>query len=218
MINGKALSLTALALVALALPATALALKLRADAHRLPARTPVSRPSGGVPEIGALYSSAGATQHGCTASVVHSRLGNTLITAAHCVSGSGAGMVFVPGQRGAQAPYGRWAVTAAHLEPKWATRQDPDADVAFLTVAPQTINGVSTEIERVTGGYALGSTAGRGQPGRHMHDPGVLHRLVSRVRLPRLRRRHERHAVDPPNRAWSGDRRSHRWPAPGRLL
>ena len=163
MINGKALSLSALAFVALALPATALALKLRAAAYRLPARTPMSRPSGGVPEIGALYGSAGATQHGCTASVVHSRLGNTLMTAAHCVSGSGAGMVFVPGQRGAQAPYGRWTVTAAHLEPKWATRQDPDADVAFLTVAPQTITGVSTEIERVTGGYALGSTAVRGQ-------------------------------------------------------
>jgi len=119
--------------------------------------------SSGVPEIGALYASSRATQHGCTASVVHSPRGNTLITAAHCVVGNGAGMVFVPGQRGGQTPYGRWTVTAAYVEPKWVTRQDPDADVAFLTVAPRTINGASTQIEQVTGAYALGPAAGRGQ-------------------------------------------------------
>jgi V8-like Glu-specific endopeptidase len=124
---------------------------------------PASRTSSGVSEIGALYASAGATQHGCTAGVVHSPDGNTLITAAHCVSGSGAGMVFVPGQHGAEAPYGRWTVTTAHVEPNWITRQDPRDDVAFLTVAPRTINGVRTEIEQVTGAYKLGSTAVRGE-------------------------------------------------------
>ncbi len=166
MFNSRALSLTVLALLAPALPATALALKLRAAAAHRPARAariPASRTSGGVPQIGTLYASASALQHGCTASVVHSRPGNTLITAAHCVSGSGAGMVFVPGQRGRQAPYGRWTVTAAHIEPGWVTGQDADADVAFLTIAPRVINGVRTEIEHVTGGYALGSTATRGQ-------------------------------------------------------
>jgi V8-like Glu-specific endopeptidase len=153
-----------LALVALALPATALALKLRAQ--RRPARSrhiAVSTTSQGVAAIGPLYGSAGATQHGCTASVVHSPGGNTLITAAHCVSGGGVGMVFAPGQHGADAPHGRWTVTSAHVEPKWVTRQDPHADVAFLTVAPRTIDGVSKEIEQVTGSYRLGSTAVRGQ-------------------------------------------------------
>jgi V8-like Glu-specific endopeptidase len=115
-----------------------------------------------VSRIGALYANATTTLHACTASVVHSRAGNTLITAAHCVSGSGAGMVFDPGQNATKAPYGRWTVTAVHVEPKWVRRQDPHADVAFLTVAPRTINGVRTEIEQVTGAYALGSTPGRG--------------------------------------------------------
>jgi hypothetical protein len=72
-------------------------------------------------------------------------------------------MMFVPGQQGAQAPHGRWIITAAYLEPKWISRQDPDGDVAFLTVAPQTINGSRTPIERVTGSFVLGRSAVRGQ-------------------------------------------------------
>ncbi len=165
MINGKASALIALALVALALPATALALGLRHSAAKRPAkakRIPTASTFTGVAEVGPLYASASTTKHGCTASVVHSGHGDTLITAAHCVSGSGAGMVFVPGQRGARAPYGRWTVTAVHLASSWATRQDPDDDVAFLTVAPHTIDGVQTEIERVTGAFALGATPKRG--------------------------------------------------------
>jgi len=167
--------LIVLVFVALALPATALALTLRHRGKATPAsidRMPIATRSSGVAEIGALYGSSRATQHGCTASVVHSPRGNTLITAAHCVVGKGAGMVFVPGQRAAQTPYGRWTVTAAYAEPKWVTRQDPDADVAFLTVAPRTVNGVSTQIEQITGAYALGSAAVRGQRVRITGYPG----------------------------------------------
>jgi V8-like Glu-specific endopeptidase len=165
MINGKASTLIALALAALALPATALALGLRSAAAQHPVkakRIPASSTSTGVAEIGALYASASATKHDCTATVVHSTHGDTLITAAHCVAGSGAGMVFVPGQRGAQAPYGRWTVTAVHLASRWTTHQDPEDDVAFLTVAPRTIDRVRTAIERVTGAFALGATPARG--------------------------------------------------------
>jgi V8-like Glu-specific endopeptidase len=163
MVSGKAVGIVTA--VVLGLPATALALSLRA--HARPAATvtriPISAASSGVSKIGPLYANAGATTHGCTASVVHSAHGDTLITAAHCISGSGAGMVFAPGQRGTQAPNGRWTVTAAHVDPKWVARQDPDDDVAFLTVAPRTVNGARTTIEQVTGAYTLGSTAARGE-------------------------------------------------------
>ncbi len=164
MVKGKAVGLVALML--LALPATAFALRLRAAADRpaaAVARVPTSTTSSSVSEIGPLYANARATTHGCTASVVHSPHGDTLITAAHCVSGRAAGMVFVPGQHGAQAPHGRWTITAAHVEPKWVAGQDPDGDVAFLTVAERTINGVRTTIEHVAGAYTLGSTAARDQ-------------------------------------------------------
>ena len=107
--------LIVLVFVGLALPAAAVALTLR-TAGRAPAanvsRMATAARSSGVPEIGALYASTRATQHKCTASVVHSPGGDTLMTAAHCVVGSGVGMVFVPGQRGAQTPFGRWIVTA----------------------------------------------------------------------------------------------------------
>lgn len=165
MLNRKALGLVAVA-VALVLPATALALKLRPHAKSKRSkvtRIPKSSTSTGVAEIGTLYAGSGAADHYCTASVVDSPRGDTLITAAHCVTGSGSGMVFVPGQRGSQAPYGRWTITAAYVDPKWISRQDPDDDVAFLTVAPQTVDGVSTEIQRVTGGYRLGTTGHVGQ-------------------------------------------------------
>lgn len=166
MIHRKASALIVLALAALALPATALALTLRAHAAAHPAAKksmPSSSTSTSVPEIGALYANGHTNRHGCTASVVHSAHGDTLITAAHCVSGNAAGMVFVPGERGTQAPYGRWTVTAAHLAPRWVSKQDPDDDVAFLTVAPRTINGAKTEIEHVTGAFSLGATPTRGE-------------------------------------------------------
>jgi V8-like Glu-specific endopeptidase len=151
--------LVVLALAALMLPATALALHRHRDSPRRLHRMPVAATTRGVPEVGALYASASASTHGCTASVVHSPGGDVLITAAHCVTGSGGGMTFAPGQSGAQQPYGRWTVTAAYVEPGWRSRQDPHADVAFLTVAARTIDGQRREIEQVTGGYQLGSTA-----------------------------------------------------------
>ena len=124
---------------------------------------PSARTFAGVPRIGALYTSAGASQHTCTASVVDSPDHNTLITAAHCVHGTGAGVVFVPGAYDRQAPFGRWRVTSVDIDREWETRQDPRADVAFLTVAPREIAGVSTEIQTLTGGYRLGSTARAGE-------------------------------------------------------
>lgn len=153
-------------LAALLLPAAVLALTLRGAAKRPPEssrRMPTATASNGVPQVGALYADARAGQHGCTASVVDSPAANTLITAAHCVVGSGAGMVFVPGQRGGHAPFGRWTVTAAYVEPNWVSRQDRLADVAFLTVAPRTTRGVRSEIEQVTGAYDLGTAAVIGQ-------------------------------------------------------
>jgi V8-like Glu-specific endopeptidase len=153
--------------VALVLATAVVAFVLSAPARGIPAnvsRMPIASVSSRlVPQIGALYGSAGDPYHGCTASVVHSPHGNTLITAAHCAVASGAGMVFAPGQRGASMPFGLWTVTAAYIEPEWKSRQAQHADVAFLTVAPRIINGRRTEIEQVTGAYQLGSAARSGQ-------------------------------------------------------
>jgi V8-like Glu-specific endopeptidase len=164
MANRKLLSFTLVGVFGLGLPATGLALGLRAAARsRSRPSTPVSRPSSGARQIGALYADGSTEHHDCTASVVDSPGGNTLITAAHCVSGSGSGMVFIPGEHRGRAPYGRWTVTAAHVAPSWVTGQDPRVDVAFLTVARRMIHGHLTNLQRVTGGYRLGATARPGE-------------------------------------------------------
>lgn len=153
--------------ICLIAPATALALRLRSHPHAArPSRAaiPSSRTTPGVPEIGALFPNATTSQHDCTAGVVDSPSGNVLITAAHCVVGSGVGMVFVPAFRNGSAPFGRWTVTAVHAAPGWRVDHDPNDDVAFLTVARRRIDGRLTAIQTITGGYRLGSTARRGAP------------------------------------------------------
>ena len=156
--------LVVLTLGALLVPAGAVAVALHHPRASVAKRVlPTAKLSSGVPRLGALYASDRATQHGCTATVIHSPAGNMLSTTAHCVVRSGAGMVFAPGQHGDRTPYGRWIIRAAYFESAWLKRQDPDADIAFLTVAPRTINGVSTEVEQVTGAYSLGSTGAPGQ-------------------------------------------------------
>ncbi len=132
-----------------------------------------------------MFPSASSAQHDCTATVVDSPHGDVLLTAAHCVAGSGAGMVFAPGFHDGISPEGRWTVTAAHLAPGWLKSQDPHDDFAFLTVAPQTINGQPTEIEQVTGAlfliYWLGRLACRVRGAVAVApDDGYRHRLRRR--------------------------------------
>jgi len=173
-VSRKWLILTAIAALALGLPAAALAIQLGASAARARTgkRIPTSSSTTGVPEVGALFANASRTQHDCTASVVDSSHGDVLLTAAHCVSGSGAGMVFAPGFHNGIWPYGRWTVTAVHLAPEWLKSQDPHEDFAFLTVAPQTINGRMTEIEQVTGAYELGGKPRAGEAITVLGYPG----------------------------------------------
>jgi hypothetical protein len=85
-------------------------------------------------------------QHFCTASVVASKHGNMLITAAHCVTGvslSPAGsIVFAPGYADGRFPHGLWAVTRSFVGTHWSADQDADDDVAFLVVRRLTGPGV----------------------------------------------------------------------------
>jgi V8-like Glu-specific endopeptidase len=112
---------------------------------------------GGTPAIGALFSVTGGrlSSHFCTASVVGSPAGDTLLTAAHCVQGysdsAPADLAFVPGYDQGSAPYGVWRVTRIFVDQAWASAGDPDDDVAFLTVAQP---GSST-LQSITGAESL---------------------------------------------------------------
>ncbi|MEV5849601.1 trypsin-like peptidase domain-containing protein [Streptomyces sp. NPDC051985] len=115
--------------------------------------------------VGALFSADKAGNlsgnHFCTASVVHSSQRDLIVTAAHCVDSDDGSLVFVPGYRDGQAPYGVWKVGRRYLPDGWAHGQDEDSDVAFAVV--DDLDG--RRVESVTGanrfasGVATGATA-----------------------------------------------------------
>ncbi|MGA5819599.1 trypsin-like peptidase domain-containing protein [Kitasatospora sp. NPDC094028] len=112
---------------------------------------------GDAPEIstvGALFQgSVAAGNHFCTASVLHSPTHNLLLTAAHCLT-STDGVVFAPGYRDGNAPYGTWKVTAIHTTADWSQKGDVDEDYAILETAP---NDGGRKVEDVVGGNKLGT-------------------------------------------------------------
>src|ERR1022692_413840 len=114
------------------------------------------RPFRGTPAVGALFTTSGGqlADHFCTASVVHSRGGDLLITAAHCLTGrpiGRGGIVFVPAFHDGEAPYGAWRITAVFVDSAWSSRHDPDDDVAFLQAGRP-----GSQIEQATGAERLG--------------------------------------------------------------
>ncbi|MGW7524674.1 trypsin-like serine peptidase [Streptomyces sp. NPDC054783] len=115
--------------------------------------------------VGALFGADRAEDlsggHFCTASVVHSPRGNLLATAGHCVGDSDTDLVFVPGYRDGQAPYGVWKVDKRYLPVGWAKDQDEDSDLALVTVDDLDGRRIENVVgaNRFTTGTATGATA-----------------------------------------------------------
>src|SRR4051812_29743107 len=117
----------------------------------------------GVPTVGALFvPGAYPSLHTCTASVVRSASGDVIMTAAHCVTGTGTGYRFAPGYHDGKTPYGVWSVTAAYGDPAWIARQDPHRDWAFLVVSDRQVSGQARSLQSVTGANRLAGTAATG--------------------------------------------------------
>jgi V8-like Glu-specific endopeptidase len=127
-----------------------------------PARAPNATAFSGVPAVGALFPAGTVTAtttgldtgggHFCTASVVSSPAGDLAVTAAHCVTGRTAPLIFVPGFSDGKAPYGSWLVTRVFTDAAWTASGDPNDDVAFLQLAPAA-SGAS--VQSVTGAEQL---------------------------------------------------------------
>jgi len=111
----------------------------------------------GTPAVGALFTVANGKliSHFCTASVVHSKAENLLVTAAHCVYSDGppprGSVAFVPGYHSGKDPHGVWVVTAVYVDKAWMLRRNVNNDVAFLIAGRP-----GTRIERHTGAETLG--------------------------------------------------------------
>ncbi|WP_194916043.1 trypsin-like serine peptidase [Catenulispora rubra] len=129
-----------------------------------PSSSPSAKPFGGTAVAGVLYQpNSGVSSHFCSASVVHSSAGDLVITAAHCVYSDGpkSDIAFAPGFHDGQLPYGSWTVTKVVVSQNWQSSNDPDEDVAFLQVAPNS-NGAS--LESVTGADQIAFDQGFGMP------------------------------------------------------
>ena len=121
------------------------------------------QPFGGVAAVGALFTESNGKlgAHFCTASVVDSKAGDLAVTAAHCVYGKSAALVFVPDYANGKTPYGMWPVTKVYTDSAWDASQDPDDDVAFLRLSDASDG---TPIENLTGAETLATDAPAGQP------------------------------------------------------
>ncbi len=111
--------------------------------------------------VGTLFEHDASGNHFCTASVVASPGRDLLITAAHCISdGKGGGyrqdIVFIPGYRDGQAPYGVWAPAQLLVAPQWENSSDPDFDIGFAVLKPYD----GKNIEDVLGANQLGIDPG----------------------------------------------------------
>ncbi|WP_375481360.1 trypsin-like serine peptidase [uncultured Jatrophihabitans sp.] len=112
----------------------------------------------GIAQVGPLFPNGLTHNHTCTASVVASRSGDTILTAAHCLSGPVDRILFVPGYTGKKAPFGVWRVTAAYVTTDWLTHQTPADDFAVLTVANRDVDGRSVTLASVVGAERVGTT------------------------------------------------------------
>jgi len=105
---------------------------------------------------GPLFLAGLGQPHSCSASVVASASRDLVLTAAHCVTGAGAGVQFVPGYEDGRTPYGVWTASAVYVDPSWTARQDPRHDVAILKIRRQLRSGRWQGVQDVVGANLLG--------------------------------------------------------------
>lgn len=107
--------------------------------------------------IGAVFL-GNQTLHTCSGSVLDSKDGDLIITAAHCIS-DGIDAYFVPGFSDDADPEDFWHIDAVYLDPRWVSDQDPVADYAIARVSRDSGDSVESA---AGGGFVLGSAPHQG--------------------------------------------------------
>jgi V8-like Glu-specific endopeptidase len=114
----------------------------------------------GVPGVGAVFTDGTTSPHTCTGALIRGDGPDIVLTAAHCLTGNGHGVVFAPGYHDGISPYGLWTVSAVYADPGWVSAQDPQRDYAFLVLAPHQRAGHPVRLHDLITGYRLGSAPG----------------------------------------------------------
>ncbi|HYB81709.1 MAG TPA: trypsin-like peptidase domain-containing protein [Mycobacterium sp.] len=107
-----------------------------------PGRGGVAGPVDPDPRVGAVFFDGG-NRHSCTASVVHSKGGDLVLTAAHCLSG-GSQAGFVPGFAGNSGDM--WTLNEVYFDPRWLAGRDPHADYAIARVNSEAGGSVESHV------------------------------------------------------------------------
>jgi V8-like Glu-specific endopeptidase len=104
---------------------------------------------------GEYVTTEGTERYQCSGSVINSPAGDVVLTAGHCVIDPETGVharavIFVPGYREEEAPFGVFAARGFATTPEWASTaggEEPDeaGDLALLVLAPSTTSGQSVE-------------------------------------------------------------------------
>jgi V8-like Glu-specific endopeptidase len=111
---------------------------------------------GSISTVGPLFFGGLANGHGCSASVIASPSRDLVLTAAHCIEGTGSGITFAPGYLDGATPDGVWSVSRVYVDPSWKSAGDTQHDYAILKIAPQTSRGHRVWLQNVTGANILG--------------------------------------------------------------
>jgi hypothetical protein len=122
-----------------------------------PTTSATAAPVDADPVVGAVFLGA-SDLHTCSGAVLHSRTGDLILTAAHCLS-SNLPTTFAPGFGGQAGSAGVWTVDTVYLDPRWVASQDPAADYAIARVS----GPLGRSVETVVGtGLSLGTAPAPG--------------------------------------------------------
>lgn len=157
---------------------------------RWPSRPQTSTAFDGMPQFGELVwqnpdGSPGAQR--CSAVTVDSAGGDLVATAAHCIGGVKVGIgdsqtvAYLPGAYGNSQPYGVWYPTQIIRSREWSRSENPDFDIAFLTVHQP---GNSRTLESMTGAERFGGIPASGTLGVQIGYPyGGRNPVACRTRI-----------------------------------
>jgi V8-like Glu-specific endopeptidase len=165
----RTLASLAVLLTAALLPTAASTTAATATAGTPSSELPAAQQVPAIATVGPLFHNGLNQPHSCTASVLLSPRHDLILTAAHCVAGSGAGLLFAPGYDRGATPYGVWTVNEAYVDPSWLRNQDPQHDYAILRLARQQLAGRSVGVQDLVGGGNLIALAP--EPGRRLTVP-----------------------------------------------
>jgi V8-like Glu-specific endopeptidase len=119
--------------------------------------------------VGKIFFTLGATDYTCSGTLVRSRRGYVVLTAAHCVTnGRGQWAVdwtFVPGYADGAEPYGRYTARRFFVSPRWKGPAGSERyDVAFVQVTPAGLYGQKTRRPKAPAGLPVTFAASQTAP------------------------------------------------------